>query len=120
MMVFHMFLGGAVFLWPFASGWIILAGGWRWAIGFMAIAMFTDLVLMFLVLREAAYEGDVANLGPFQNVAYKSWLGVRRGYQKNINPFKVFLRIGSFASFSLVLWAGFHIAWYPEPRWRIS
>ena len=109
MMIFHIFLSGAFFLGPFICGWITRSGGWRWTLGFMAIATFVDLVAIFFLFRESAFERDLSDEGPFEKRSYRQWLGVSLGYRRDINPLRVFYEIVRLAVYPPILWAGFQI-----------
>ena len=109
MMVFHIFLSAAFFLGPLFTGWIVAAGGWQWAIGFVAIAVFVDLLLIFFLFRETSYNRDHSRSGPFPQRHYRQWLGLNLGYSREVNPFQVLYRIVSLAAYPPVLWAGFYI-----------
>ena len=52
MMVYNIFLSTTFLLGPFTASRTIVAGGWRWMIGFLGTANFVDLLLTFFFLRE--------------------------------------------------------------------
>ena len=109
MMIFHIFLSGAFFIGPLITGWITQGGGWRWTVGFMAIAMFTNLMAIVFLFRESAYQRDLLNKGPFEKRTYRQWFGLSIGYRRDVNPFRVFYEIIRLVMYPPVIWAGFLI-----------
>ena len=109
MMVFHIFLSAAFFLGPLITGWIVASGGWRWAIGFVGIAVWVDLLLIFFLFRETTYDRDCSRSGPFPQRSRRQWLGLNLGYRREVNPFHILYRIVRLAAYPPVLWAAFHV-----------
>jgi MFS family permease len=63
MMVFHTAISAGVFLGPLINAYIVQYAGWRWMLGFMAIAAGVTFVIGIFSIHETAYVRDEATLG---------------------------------------------------------
>jgi MFS family permease len=62
MMFFHISISAGVFLGPLINAYLVQYAGWRWMLGFAAIASGATFVVGFFSIHETAYSRDKADL----------------------------------------------------------
>ena len=83
MMVFNICLSAALFIGPFFCSWITYAAGWRWTVGFLALAVFTNLLAMIFFLSRVGLSARLYQQGTLYNAyisrvaQYYTWLLAR-------------------------------------------
>lgn len=93
MMVFHTAVSAGVFLGPLINAYIVQYAGWRWMLGFMAIAAGVTFLVGIFSIHETAYKRDDAGLDLLES-GYgekRSWwdeLSLARGYDSEAGFWK--------------------------------
>jgi MFS family permease len=85
MMMFHTAISAGVFLGPLINAYIVQYAGWRWMLGFMAIASSATFVVGFFTIHETAYKREMINfeLSESDYEPKKNWrasLSITSGY----------------------------------------
>jgi MFS family permease len=88
MMIFHTAISTGVFLGPLINGYIVQYAGWRWMMGFTAIAASVTFLVGIFTIHESAYAREKVdgNLSALEYPPERSWreeLSLTRGYDRD-------------------------------------
>ncbi|KAM3085395.1 hypothetical protein ACMFMG_002473 [Clarireedia jacksonii] len=105
MMMFHTAFSTGVFLGPLINGYIVQYAGWRWMLGFTAIAASATFLVGIFTIHESAYAREKADLNKsaLEYPPERSWkeeLSLTLGYDRE-------------ASFGKWVWSTLAILGYP-------
>jgi multidrug resistance protein len=95
MMFFHISISAGVFLGPLINAYLVQYAGWRWMLGFVAIASGVTFIIGFFTIHETAYARDKVDLELPQEAyppkrSYLSSLSLSHGYDREASFFRWF------------------------------